>query len=136
MSEENVELARQAVEAVIEALMERDRTAFLAVHDQDVEVVPVRDWPVPRLRGAEAAWEFYLETFDAFEGFPIGEVEFVDAGGDKALLHYGVALSERGIGAGVKAHYWNLATIRQGKVIRVQWFADRADALEAAGLSE
>src|SRR4249919_1995110 len=117
MSEENVELARQAVEAVIEALMERDRTAFLAVHDQDVEVVPVRDWPVPRLRGAEAAWEFYLETFDAFEGFPIGEVEFVDAGGDKALSHYQMALSEMGIGAGVQVHYWNLATIRQGKVI-------------------
>jgi ketosteroid isomerase-like protein len=133
MSEEKVALARQTVEAATEALMERDRTSFLEVHDQDVEVVPFRDWPVPGVRGAEAACEFYLETFDAL---PIGHVEFVDAEGDKALSHYQMALSEMGIGAGVQVHYWSLATIRQGKVIRVQWFADRAEALEAAGLSE
>jgi ketosteroid isomerase-like protein len=133
MSEEKVALARQTVEAATEALMERDRTSFLAVHDQDVEVVPFRDWPVPGVRGAEAAWEFYLETFDEL---PIGHVEFVDAGGDKALSHYQMALSKMGIGAGVQVHYWSLATIRQGKVIRVQWFADRAEALEAAGISE
>jgi ketosteroid isomerase-like protein len=133
MSEEKVALARQTVEAATEALMERDRTSFLEVHDQDVEVVPFRDWPVPGVRGAEAACEFYLETFDEL---PIGHVEFVDAEGDKALSHYQMALSEMGIGAGVQVHYWSLATIRQGKVIRVQWFADRAEALEAAGLSE
>jgi ketosteroid isomerase-like protein len=134
MSEENVEVARQAVEAFLEAVMERDRTAFLAVHDQDVEVVPIRDWRKPGVRGAEAAWEFYLETFD--ERFPIGDVEVVDARGDKALLHYGMGLSEIGIGAGIKVHYWNVATIRQGKIVREQWFTDRAEALEAAGLSE
>jgi ketosteroid isomerase-like protein len=133
MSEEKVALARQTVEAATEALMERDRISFLEVHDHDVEVVPFRDWPVPGVRGAEAAWEFYLETFDEL---PIGHVEFVDAEGDKALSHYQMALSEMGIGAGVQVHYWSLATIRQGKVIRVQWFADRAEALEAAGLSE
>jgi ketosteroid isomerase-like protein len=128
MSEENIELARKAAEAV----MDRDRTAFLAVHDPDFEVVPIRDWPKPGVRGAEAAWDFYLES-DAFGWFPH---EVVDAGGDKVLLHYRRPFSERGIAAGVKVHYWNLATIRQGRVIRAQWFADRAEALEAAGLSE
>jgi ketosteroid isomerase-like protein len=134
MSEENVEVARQAVAAFLEAVMERDRTAFLAVHDQDVELVPIRDGPKPGVRGAEAAWDFYRETFG--DRFPIGDVESVDAGGDNALLHYRMALSEIGIGAGITVQYWNLATIRQGKIVREQWFADRAEALEAAGLSE
>jgi hypothetical protein len=36
----------------------------------------------------------------------------------------------------IEVDYWNLATIRQGRVLRAQWFADRGAALEAAGLSE
>ena len=132
MSQENVEVAQKAVDAITE----RDRTAFLAVPDQDVEVVTIRDWPKPDVRGAEAAWEIYLETFGAFELWPIGEVDSVDVGDDKALLHYGMALSERGIAAGIDVDYWNLATFRQRKVIRVQWFAERPEALEAAGLRE
>ena len=41
MSEENVELVRKA----LEALKRRDRTTWLAVHDDDFEVVPIRDFP-------------------------------------------------------------------------------------------
>src|SRR5262245_35686535 len=130
MSEENVEVARRAVEA----LRRRDRTAFLAVYDQDFEVVPVRDWPEPGVRGAEAAWDFYMDAWDAFKQFPVDDVEVVDAGADKVLLHYRLDLSGRGSGAGVEFEYWNVATIRQGKVLRTEWFADRGDALEAARL--
>jgi len=32
--------------------------------------------------------------------------------------------------------YWVVATFRDGRAIRVEWFADRAQALEAAGLRE
>jgi ketosteroid isomerase-like protein len=32
--------------------------------------------------------------------------------------------------------YWIVVTIRDGKICRDEWFADRAEALEAAGLSE
>ena len=130
MSEENWEVPDQAVEA----FRRRDRTAFLAVHDQNFEVVPNGDWPKPGARGPEAAWDFFLKTFGAFESVVI--VGSVDAEGGKVLLHYQVTLSGRGIGAGIKSDYWNLATIRQGKFLRAHWFADHAEALEAAGLRE
>jgi hypothetical protein len=39
-------------------------------------------------------------------------------------------------GAGVVWSYWVVFTFGNGKVIRSEWFADRAEALEAAGLSE
>jgi ketosteroid isomerase-like protein len=45
-------------------------------------------------------------------------------------------LSGRESGAGVKFNYWVVVTIRQGKIVREHWFADHADALEAAGLRE
>ena len=39
-------------------------------------------------------------------------------------------------GATVAWSYWQVATIRNGKWVRAEWFIDRAEALEAAGLSE
>jgi ketosteroid isomerase-like protein len=132
MSEENVELVRRGAEA----LTRRDRTSWLAVNDADLEVVPLPDWPESGVRGAEAAWNYYLEIFDAFESFPIDDAEVLDAGGEKVLLHYRVELSGAASGAGVEFDNWGVFTIRQGRILRAEWFADRAAALEAAGLSE
>jgi ketosteroid isomerase-like protein len=39
-------------------------------------------------------------------------------------------------GAGVVYDYWLVVTYRNGKALRAEWFADRAEALEAAGPSE
>jgi ketosteroid isomerase-like protein len=41
MSEENVELVSQSMDA----LLRRDRASWLAIHDEDFEIVYVRDWP-------------------------------------------------------------------------------------------
>jgi ketosteroid isomerase-like protein len=76
------------VRRALEALDRRDRTAFLAIHDEDFEVVPIRDFPELGVRGREAAWNYYLEAFDAFDRLPIDEVEVVDAEADKVLVHY------------------------------------------------
>ena len=132
MSDENVELVRRGAEA----LRSRDRTAWLAVNDADFEVVPLPDWPESGARGAEAAWDYYLEIFDAFESFPIDDAEVLDAGGDKVLLHYRLELSGAGSGAKVEFDTWGVFTIREGKILRAEWFPDRTDALEAAGLEE
>jgi ketosteroid isomerase-like protein len=141
MSEENVEIARQALEAI----GRRDRDAFLTLHDDDFEVVPIRNWPEPGVRGPEASWDFYREAFKVFEQFPIEDVEAIDAGSDKVLLHYRVDLTGqtspgvdliRTESAGGFPEYWVVTTIRQGRILRSHWFADRAEALEAAGLSE
>jgi ketosteroid isomerase-like protein len=132
VSEENVELVRRA----LEALDKRDLPTWLAVHDEDFEVLPIRDFPETDVRGAEAAWNFYLETFDLFERFPVADVEVTDAGADKVLVGYKYDLRGRGSGAGVEFKYWVVATVRQGKILRARWFGNRDEALEAGGLSE
>jgi ketosteroid isomerase-like protein len=132
MSEENVEVMRQATDA----LLRRDRDAWLALHDEDVEAIPIRDWPEQEVRGREAVWEFMVKMVDAWERPPIEGVEFVDAGADKVLTHQRADFRGRGSGAEVEFEYWIVSTIQRGKVYRGQWFVDRADALEAAGLSE
>jgi ketosteroid isomerase-like protein len=131
MSQENVELMRQATEA----LLRRDRAAWLALHGEDVEAIPIPDWPEPAMRGREV-WDFLVKLMDAFEPIPIGRVEFVDAGADKVLTHQRTDFRGRGSGAEVEFEYWIVSTIQEGQIRRGQWFVDRAEALEAAGLSE
>ena len=127
-----MELVRQA----LEALERRDRTTWLAVHGDDFELVPIRDFPEAGVRGPEAAWDFNLEAFEAFERVPIDDAELVDAGADKVLAHPQYDVRGRGSGANVEFDYWLVFTVRQGKILRTQWFEDRVDALEAAGLEE
>jgi ketosteroid isomerase-like protein len=129
MTQENVELVRQAMEA----LLRRDRDAWFAIHDEDFEIVPVRDWPETGVRGREAAWDFNMRIRDSFEWTP-REVERVDAGADKVLGHPRYDLRGAGSGAEVELDQWFVATVREGKILRLQWFTDGVEAREAAGL--
>jgi hypothetical protein len=59
MSQENVELVRQA----IDAWDRRDYTAWFALHDPNYDVVSSRFLPETEVvRGREPAWEFYLSN--------------------------------------------------------------------------
>jgi ketosteroid isomerase-like protein len=44
----------------------------------------------------------------------------------------------RGRGSGVEVEWrrWCVVTMRNGRILRSEWFLDRAEALEAAELSE
>ena len=134
MSEENVEIARQS----LEAFDRRDRAAWLALHVRDCEVIPSVMWPeVDAIRGREAAWDFYIEVAEPFERSPLApDTEAMDAGTDKVLVHYQTVVRGRASGADVELNYLVLVTFRDGKILRELWFTDRAEALEAAGLSE
>jgi 3-oxoacyl-[acyl-carrier protein] reductase len=128
MSQENVELVRQAMEA----LLRRDRDAWFAIHDEDYELVPIRDWPETGVRGREPAWNLNMRILDPFEWAPI-EVERVDAGADKVWVHPRYEARGASSGAEVELDYWLVATVRQGRILRTQWFVDRDEALEATG---
>ena len=87
---------------------------------------------VQRLRWT--AKEFYkLEAKGVFRG---RRVELIDAGDDKVVAHMRGEMHGKASGASVAFSYWTVGTVRSGKMLRVEWFADRAEALEAAGLRE
>ena len=133
MSEENLENARQA----LDAFNRRDRAAWLALRDPDCETVPMGDWPEARaIRGPEAGWEFYVGVTEAFEGGPYRYAELMAAGPDKTVGHLRRRVRGRASGVDVEFNYWAVTTYREGIVLRDEWFEDRAQALEAAGLSE
>ena len=133
MSDENVEVVRRG----IEAFNRRDRDAFVAICDVEVENFPPQEWPENApIRGAEAIWEFFVEAQDAWDQGSYAWGELIDAGRNKIVAHQLRELHGKSSGAAVAWSYWVVFTFRDGKVLRWEWFADRAEALEAAGLSE
>jgi ketosteroid isomerase-like protein len=66
--------------------------------------------------------------------FELGEV--LEAGTDKLVANSRRETRGKAGGAAVGFSYWVVTTYRDGKAIRIEWFADRAEALEAAGLRE
>ena len=133
MSQENVETLRQG----LHAFFRRDRQAWLALCDPEFESVPSDDWPeLEPIRGAEPAWEFYVETDEPWETTPYEFVDALDAGSDKVVGQMRREMRGKASGAAVTYSYWVVATFRNGRVRRIEWFAERGDALEALGLSE
>ena len=132
MSQENVEILRRR----IDAFNRGDRSAWLASLDEDYEIVTLGDWPdAGAIRGGEAGWDFYRDVAETLT-FERVHVEFLDAGVDKVLGHQRHGARGRQSGAGVEVDRWFVTTLREGKVLRDEWFTDRAAALEAAGLRE
>ena|SRR5436190_220573 len=133
MSQENVQRMRQS----LDAFDRRDRTTWLALRDPDCEVVPSDTWPEAGvIRGPEAAWDFYVGTAAAFERRSIRDVDIADAGADKVVVHQRNEMRGRTSGIDVELNYWVVVTFREGRMLRDQWFLDRSEALEAAGLRE
>ncbi len=133
MSQENVELMHRS----LEYFDRRDKPAWLALRDPDSEVFTDGNFPEGgAIRGREAAWVFYIKTTEAFDPVEYADAGIVEAGTDKVLVHQRNQVRGKANGVEVELDYWVVVTFRAGLILRDQWFSDRAEALEAAGLQE
>jgi ketosteroid isomerase-like protein len=133
MSQENVEVVRQ----VYEAAARRDTGTVFALYDTEVELdatrVGVFDLGV--YHGHDGLRQLFAQFHQVFGEIEYGYEELLDAGERVVSV---VTRHARGRASGVEVErpFALLWTLREGKVVRVVWFLDRAEALEAAGLSE
>jgi uncharacterized protein len=136
MSQENVEIVRR----VYEAAARHDTDTVLALYDPEVE------WDLSRslwgdltgrtvYRGHEELRAFYREWYEAWGRYDEMVEDLIEAGEHVVVVAIGRGRG-RASGAEVGWTQHGVWTIRDGKIIRVAWFGTRADALEAAGLSE
>jgi len=138
MSRENVEVVR----AVFAAAHRRDAAAVLALYDPDVEI-DFSGLPLGGLlgqtvyRGHEGLRNWSREWYAAWETIVEDDFEqLVDAGENVVSVS---RLRARGRASGVDvewAHVSALWTIREGKIVRVAWFASLDEARKAAELAE
>ena len=127
MSQDNVDKAR----AFIEAYNRRDFDA--AVESFDPEI----DWVLPAHqssdsgRGPDEVRRFWEGLDETFEELRLEPQEFVDDGDQVAtrLRYYG-----RGKGSGIVVEgelYHQVVTFRNGRMVRIEYFTDWDQALEA-----
>ena len=131
MSEDNVEIVRRAY-----AVFDTDLDRLLALLDGAVEWVSPSDAIEPGVRhGHQGVRDAFAATAMAWDEPTHTAEDFLDA--DNRVL-VTVTFRGHGRGSGMQAerrefHVW---TLRDGAVVRFQWFYQRDEALEALGLSE
>ena len=128
MSQENVENVRRAFEAWLRGDIEE----ALAGLDPDIVYKPAQEEAVQGLDAVRASWERWQASWQEQE---VTLEETIDAGDHviQAILFRGRG---RGSGIEVEGRFFQVLTIKDGKAVRWEEFSDRAEALEAVGLSE
>ena len=128
MSQENVEIVRKGVEAYARG----DLDTALTYVDPGIIWNPVEEAPTQGHNAIRANLERWETDFEDFEATP---EEYIDAG-DQVLVTIHWSGRGRGSGLQVDIRTYNVYALRDGKVIRMDEFTARSDAVEAAGLSE
>jgi ketosteroid isomerase-like protein len=133
VSQENVEIVRR----VFDAFNRRNIDAFLGALDPDVEWIPIMAALEGRVyRGHEgtrrwiedltADWEFFEPRFEEFRDL-----------GDRVVVfgHWRARGRASAVELENQPGTW-LYEVKDGKVVLMRTFTDRAEALEAVGLRE
>jgi len=129
MSEENVEIVRRSI-----AAFEDDEEAWLTTIGSSHVWYPLEEGNIPS-HGLDAARAIRKRWLDSWASHRIDIEEILDRGDSVvACLH----LSGTGKGSGLEVDrrfymHWKL---REGKMVYLYEYADRDEALEAAGLSD
>ena len=127
MSRENVEIVRQGFEAYTQG----DLSAAVANHDPDVVYNPAEEPPVAGRDAVRAYIERWEEPWDDYVA---QAEEFFDAG-DHVVVTFHVRARGRASGAEVDARSYQVYSLREGQLVRMDEYMTRDEALEAAGLS-
>jgi ketosteroid isomerase-like protein len=134
MSEENVEIVREAFEAFLGG--NQEKTARLV--DPEIEfhgtVGGLQEGQVAHGQ-SQIEQEFEEVDLEAWEERRLEAEEFIDAGDDVVVLLHEYRRG-RGSGVELEAKTAVVVAVSGGRVVRIEGYMDRDAALEAAGLSE
>jgi ketosteroid isomerase-like protein len=137
MSQENVERAREAYDALGVAVRAGDFDTFFReyVHPE-IEWVPMEGaLDVDVSYGHEAVKGRMMAMLDVMEEPQIEAGEIIDAG-ETVVIAIRISGRGRGSGIDVEADWFHVVTERDNKAVRIEWHRSRDDAIKAAGLRE
>jgi ketosteroid isomerase-like protein len=130
VSQENVEIVRRAFAFGMQG--RGDPAEALADFDPDVVLNSVEQGSS---RGRKAVRENFERWTSAWERTEATPEEFIDAG-DRVVVTAYFRGRGRGSGIEVDARFYDVFTLSDGRIVRVDEFTDRGEAIEAAGLEE
>jgi ketosteroid isomerase-like protein len=139
MSQENVEIVRQMNEGFF-AFQNGDPNALaaaLAVLDPDIEwhgtVGGLDENQVAH--GYEELARAFAENFEAWEKLVLETERYIDAG-DKVVVFWHEVARSRHSEQEMETNTAVVYAVRDGRVVEARGYMDRAEALEAVGLSD
>jgi ketosteroid isomerase-like protein len=130
VSQANVEIVRRAFAFGMQG--RGDPAEALA--DFHPEVV-LNSAEQPAASGRDAVRDNFERWRSAWEQIEASAEEFIDAG-DRVIVTAYFRGRGRGSGIEVDARFYEVYTLRDGTIVQVDEFTERARALEAAGLGE
>ena len=130
MSQENVEILRLVYEADLDS---QDVLQYL---DPEVELYPGIDAPDQHMRyvGREGWSEFIAGAIEAWESVTIEPKEIIETGDRILSIDRWVFRGRDGIE--IDRELPTIFTFRNGLIVRIDGFTDKAQALEAAGVTD
>jgi ketosteroid isomerase-like protein len=130
MSEENVEVARKAVEYWNRG----DFEAFMDLADEDHMIRAAEGWPERVYYGKDGARSFYEGIVETVGAESVIE-DLIDAG-DRVVVRVRQHYSGEQSGLGGDLEFSQVLTFRKGKIVMAEFFWDHQEALETVGLQE
>jgi ketosteroid isomerase-like protein len=134
MSQENMEVVRQALAATSGGDPDASQVFFAPAIEWDM--AGVSGWSEKRLYRGQEVGDFLRAWANSWRDWRF-EYEDLRAAGNERVF---AAIHEHGIGteseAVVEQHRYLIFTLRGDRIVRVQMFSERPEALHAAGLSE
>jgi ketosteroid isomerase-like protein len=133
MSEENVEIVRNMAAAFNRG--DLDAWSEGLADDIDHRAVEGSVDDHGPLLGKEAVRAYMQDWLDMFDDLRVEPVELIDAGEDRVIAVTRISGSAKLSGVETELTYAAVYTIRDGKIARGREYWTKAQALEAAGLS-
>ncbi len=136
MLEGNLEKTREGFEELRRAFETRDFDAYVEEYiDPEVEWVPFNALPDSSgYHGREGVKQRLAELIEPFESPRFEVEEILDDGSDRQVVQLRMSGQGKASGADVDVRFYQVLKLRAGFVVRVEWYTDRTEALEAAGL--
>src|SRR3954447_10121972 len=127
MSDANVETARRFTEA----MMRGDYDAAATELSPNLEI---DDTDITESTGADSFYQWIGRWDAAWETWRIEDLEIRAAGEDRIVSLFKIIVTGRGSGIELTRDDAAMTEFQDGKIMRIGYYNDQAQALEAAGL--
>ena len=131
-SSENLGVVRESWDAWLRG----DLQGVLASYAPDVvwDMTHFRDWPERPYLGPEGVRRFLSEWREVWDDFEVGVEQFLEVPDGRVLELAWQRGKGRHSGLRMEMEWGQVLTVQDGKIVRVENYEDRGQALEAVGL--
>jgi ketosteroid isomerase-like protein len=132
VSQENVDVVRRA----LGALVREDMQAVVLDFDADVEIY---DFDIPDAdvyRGPDGFFKWLGVWGESWESWRFEGLEILPAGEEHVVALFQMFARGRGSGVEIGRRDGVAYTLRNGKIVRMEYYNDQQRAREAVGLAE